>query len=95
MKRVTATLTTIILCSALLWGCAFAVLEENHECSGDDCPVCLCIALCEEIFCRLSFTRGTVYALCAVSFLLTLIISPSVNRVTPSTLITLKVKLSD
>lgn len=95
MKRVTAILTAILLCSALLWGCAFAVLEENHECSGDDCPVCLCIALCREIFCRFSFTRESVYAFCNVIILFAVIIPSALILISPSTLITIKVKLSN
>ena len=94
MKRVAAILT-ILLCSAFLWGCAFAVLEENHECSGDKCPVCFCIALSQNVIRNLSHQIQTGNIFFTALILFSLFIFHSLTSTSTDTLITLKVKLTD
>lgn len=94
-KRVTAVLTATLLCSAMILSSAFVVLETDHECSGDDCPVCLCIALCNEVLRQLSSAHEAVNTPSALSITFTVLILTAITFAPLATLITLKVKLTD
>lgn len=95
MKRVTAILTAILLCSAFICGCAFIVLEKNHECYGEGCHVCFCIALCQNVIRNLTYHSQNANSSISALILFTVIITSAKILVLPSTLITLKVKLTD
>lgn len=39
----------LLLLFTLLFSVFYIVHEIGHDCSGEDCPVCACIAQCENI----------------------------------------------
>ena len=33
----------------VLFSAFFIAIEANHECTGEDCPVCVCMEYCENV----------------------------------------------
>jgi len=48
MAKASIALITAALLSVILLSVCFIAMEAVHDCSGEDCPVCLLIALCEQ-----------------------------------------------
>ena len=46
--RFFAGIAALILLAAVLFSAFFLALEADHDCAGDDCPICACILLCEK-----------------------------------------------
>ena len=88
-----------IMCFALLLvmasSAAYIVIEANHNCTGDGCPICHKIQICQQVL----NTVGTALVKVAVSFgALFLLVAPVHTLFRAAkvvTLISLKVKLSD
>ena len=49
-------LIAAILCGmvvfAVLFSAVFIAMEADHDCSGENCPVCACLQLCEQFLHR-------------------------------------------
>ncbi len=39
----------LILILCILFSICFIILEAEHDCTGEDCPVCISLAQCEEL----------------------------------------------
>lgn len=48
-----ATFLIAIAASILIFSIAYIVKEADHDCSGADCPVCVCIVQCLDNLQRL------------------------------------------
>ena len=94
-RNIIAFIITLGLCLVVLWSSMFIVIEAEHDCSGEDCPVCLCIAVCGSLLRLLSLPREVSSAWFSALILSALTLIPSLLPRNYSTLITLKVKLSD
>mgnify|MGYP006918868324 FL=1 len=73
----------------------YIVKEENHQCTGEDCPVCACIHQAEQILRNLG--TGLVVAVC-VSFTVTggmPVVSGYCSTVRCSSLVAQKVRMND
>ena len=94
--RVLALLLGAIIALTLLLGTAFVLVELNHHCSGEDCPICAAIARDTaflKVDCAAVLPRASL-----ASCLLTLPLAfamPRLERRTAPSLVSLKVKLSD
>jgi hypothetical protein len=88
-----------VLCLALLFGMVFSaaylVGETGHRCTGEGCPICREMQVCQQVL----HTLGAVAAGAAVSYgvvlSLTLLAAVCLSAARRTTLISLKVKLSD
>ena len=47
-KRLTACIMSILIPVFVLVSAFFIAAETDHDCCGDDCPICACIHLCEN-----------------------------------------------
>lgn len=47
-KRNIACAFAAILLLSVLFSVCYIALEAEHDCSGDECPVCFFLALCEQ-----------------------------------------------
>jgi len=52
-NRSVAGILAIMMLSVLLFSSIYIAHEAEHDCSGDDCPICACIRQCENVL------RGT------------------------------------
>lgn len=93
-KRFSIALLAVFF--VLFWAFAFsfAVVEINHECSDINCRICEEIQLCENFLRGLSaLTFAAFFAVLLCKIVKSRFVSNLVEHI--STLITLKVKLSD
>lgn len=87
---VAAALMAVILFSAL-----FRLFEADHDCAGDDCPICACIQQCELILNQ--FTNGVVAqaAVAVAVSLLVLAVAISAYTFIQATPVSRKVQLNN
>ncbi len=48
-EKLTAGIVSIILLAVLLFSVFYPAVEAHHDCTGEDCHVCACIRLCEQL----------------------------------------------
>ncbi len=49
MNRILTGIMAIMVLFVVLFSAFFIVSHADHDCSGEDCPVCACIQQCENI----------------------------------------------
>lgn len=94
-QKYTVYLLCLFLLLAFLLSALFLAAEAGHRCSGEDCPICICMQLAERVLRQIG---GAVLGAALLLFLL-----PSVRRRcripetdrTPMTLVSQKVRLDD
>ena len=47
-KRTAAGILGMLLLFVMLFSVTYIASEANHECRGEDCPICVCIQQCEN-----------------------------------------------
>ena len=94
-KRLIALSISLLLVFVLLASQFFVIVEAEHDCSGENCPVCRFLTIVENTLKQLSF------AICSVAafFLLRASVAklqPILGEILPQTNpVALKVKLSN
>ena len=94
-KRFAAVIMCIMLVLSIFTASFYIVSRAHHECTGQDCPICHEIQLCVQF---LNTVGGAVIIAVVVLFTVhvLLIVLTSFRHVCQnSTLVSLKVKLSD
>lgn len=93
-KRTFAVVLAVLCVFTLLFSLSFLAVEQNHECTGEDCPVCQMMAEAHGLLRGMGGSR----AFSAFGILLILLAffigARSQDSVIFDTLISLKVKLS-
>ena len=94
-KRIIAILlagmiSVVMLCSAL-----FITKEADHDCVGENCPICCQINICRNIMKHLSLTVGIVVFAATFIYTPDECISACREVVQSATLVSLKVKLTN
>ena len=94
-RSVSAAVMCLVLLLALFTSAAYISREVHHTCTGDNCPICHEIQICQQILNTTGTgNTGAAGGLCPALFFLALV-SVYFCRTTAVTLISLKVKLSD
>ena len=47
-RRITAGIMGLMMLAIVLFSAFFITFEADHDCCGEDCPVCSCIQYCEN-----------------------------------------------
>ena len=47
-KRIAAGILGMLILLIMLFSSIYIASEVNHECRGEDCPICVCIQQCEN-----------------------------------------------
>ncbi len=94
-KRIAAGIMGIMMLVIVLFSAFYIAAEANHDCTGEDCPICACIQQCENILRRVS--EGTASELSAVIpvFFILFFAACFVAALPQETLITRKVRLNN
>ena len=94
-KKVIAVFLTVALLFVMLYSALFIAAEADHDCVGENCPICYQINVCQNALknlslavCAAAFAAAFTYTLCRE--LLTC--ADCIHR---NSLVALKVKLSD
>ena len=93
--RALALVAAILLLFAMLFSELFIICESGHDCSGDECPICAEIAICETFLRQIVLSVVTIVMFGAVLHYYFRGISAIWNQAHISTPVSLKVKLSD
>ena len=48
LKRIAAGFLGLLVLAAVLFSAFYIAVEADHDCAGEDCPVCLCIRFCAD-----------------------------------------------
>lgn len=94
-KRFVAFTLALTFVFAVLFSVCFIIVKSEHDCSGEDCPTCCQITVCEytlKSLCRVVTAFMLAAFMACFAFLLTVF----TKNLSPNTsLIKLKVKLSN
>lgn len=92
--RLIALIVTLMFLNVVLFSSLFIAHNINHECTGEHCSTCCQISLCEQALKHISLAAASVIISAALIY--TALSLLSVWSLCPiTTLVTLKVKLSD
>lgn len=94
-RRITAGIIGLMMLFVMLFSAFYMAAEADHDCSGEDCPICACIQQCENTL-RL-FGGGEIRLLSVI--IPTLFILPAAAlcaaAVPQDTLVSRKVRLNN
>ena len=94
-KRIISLIVAVAVFFVMLYSVLYIAAEANHDCVGENCPICYQISVCENTLKNLSLAVCAVAFAAAFTYTLCRSISACAD-VTPSyTLVLLKVKLTD
>lgn len=94
-RRFYAIVFSILIVSTLLFSVMFVAVKTNHDCIGEDCPVCHSIQSCVQTLRTLNTVVVTTIVILAVDYSLVRITLPHVYDIILRTLVSLKVKLTN
>ena len=49
MNRTLAGIMAVMILLVMMFSAIFIVSHTDHDCTGEDCPVCACLQQCENI----------------------------------------------
>ncbi len=64
-NRIAAGIMALLMLFIMLFSVFYIAAESDHDCTGEDCPICACIGQCENTLHQI----GDVIASCAVVIL--------------------------
>ena len=94
-RRITAILFTVLFLFIALFSRVYIVSEVNHDCVGEECPICQALTVAEEVEEGISAAGGVIIAAVAFLFAALILLYTPAKNILSTTLISLKVKLSD
>ena len=94
-RKKAAISLTILFVFVMLFSHIFVIAEADHECSGEDCPICEIIAIVSDTIKGLSLIGSAVVICAALVFGIVKSLYVNNEAQSVSSLITLKVKLSN
>ena len=69
-KRVLAALFAVSVLFVILYSALFIAAHADHDCVGDDCPICYQINICQSTLKNLSFAVSAVALAAAFKYTL-------------------------
>lgn len=94
-KRIAALLLAVTVLLVMLYSALFIAAEADHDCVGENCPICYQINVCQNTLKNLSLAVCAVAFAAAFTYTLCRSISVCTDYAQSYTLVSLKVKLSD
>ena len=79
----------------VLFSAFYIVAETDHDCTGDDCPICACIQQCENILNQIGDGAAAQISVVAPVVFLLLFVLFSARSITQETLVSKKVRLNN
>ena len=94
-KRVLAALLAVAVLFVMLYSALFIAVHADHDCDGEDCPICYQINVCQNTLKNLSFAVSVAVLAAAFTYTLCRSISACADVIPSYTLVSLKVKLTE
>lgn len=93
--RIIAAITAIIVLVVMLSSAAYIAAEADHDCTGEHCPICQQISICENALKQFSLAAVALAIIAGLASICCLLAPMAIRAEEHATLITLKVKLSN
>lgn len=94
-KRICAMLLAAAVFGCVLFMLFFMANEVKHDCSGEDCEICFCLEICEELVSTLKLDGLQNVFVCMVLALFLTMTALASRQAVVGTLITQKVRLNN
>lgn len=94
-SRAAAMLLAIAVLFVMLFSACYIAAESDHDCTGEDCPICWQISLCESTLKSFGLALLLVIFAAFIGFFTLSLPSLRDRSAVQPTLVSLKVKLSD
>lgn len=94
-RRIKAIVLAVLFASFMILFNAFAIAETNHDCAGEQCEICRVLEVVETTKKSITYVAVSTAIALAVIFAAVSCIVYCFKQIFSSTLISLKVKLSD
>ena len=93
-RRIAAGIAAVLLLVVILFSATFIAHKSHHDCTGEDCPVCAAIRLCEGIL-RLTGINAAARIPLMPVFLVLLTIPCTLYGFTRNTPVSVKVRMNN
>lgn len=93
--RVVAILIAAAVLFVMLSSACYIAVEADHDCTGEDCPICYQINICENTLKSLGQAVASVTLAVFIGIFAASLPSFEKRQAVHKTLVSLKVKLSD
>ncbi len=94
-KRILAAVLAALVLAVMLSSSLFIIEHADHDCTGEDCPICQQIYLCTQTIKTLSLAFIAVTVFSALATLIHIIDRQIETACVPRTPVSLKVKLTN
>ncbi len=94
-NRLIALLLAVTVIFAVLFSALFIAQNADHNCIGDDCQICYAISVCENVLKTIGSALAVVILAALVGVFRFFLPSVSKRTAYRTSLVTLKVKLSN
>lgn len=94
-KRIAAGIMGIMMLVIVLFSAFYIAAEANHDCTGEDCPICACIQQCENTLRGVGDGTATELSAVIPVFVILFFAAYFVAELPQETLITRKVRLNN
>ncbi len=94
-KRIAALFLAMTVLFVVIYSALFIAVEADHDCVGENCPICYQINVCQNALKNLSLAVSAAGFAAVFTYTLCRGISVCTDYVQSYTLVFLKVKLSD
>ncbi len=84
-----------MLSVVVLFSAFYVIAEAGHDCTGEDCPVCACIQLCERTLHQISSGITALFTVLTPVILLMFSVSCAACVISQETPVSKKVRLND
>lgn len=94
-KKISSLIIALLLSVLVLFSAFYIIAESSHDCTGEDCPICVCIQICEHTLHQIGsgIIALTTVAVPAILFLIS--ISLFAHLMPQETPVSRKVRLND
>ncbi len=93
LKRALSCVIGIMMLFIVLFSAFYVAHEINHDCTGDDCPVCACVVQCEKTLHQICEWIAPQIAIILQPVLILLSVCISMPVLVQDTLVSKKVRL--
>lgn len=94
-KKAAAGILAMFLLSLLLFSAFYVTAEAEHDCTGEDCPVCACIQQCESTLQKMGDGSAHLAAAILPAVFLLILSCFFVFTFPQETLVSIKVRLNN
>ena len=94
-KRIAAGIMVFLVFFIMLFSASFIAIEADHDCTGEDCPICACIAQCENTLHKIGDGAAVQAAVIVPVFFMLILAFLFADNFTQETPVSRKVRLNN